>query len=324
MPIPPRTKSLLLGIATAVGAVVATLGTLYGVTGVWPPLAVIESGSMQHSEETSFVGVVDTGDIVLIQAPSSPTDIVTYVEGRSQGYLTYGDYGDVVLFQRPIDGLRIIHRPVLRLVWNDSSGGFDVPSLLDLERGVEWDSDQSAPFALESGDSVLLHNVSYRAATIEFQMSLFIGDFIAPRCTPQNPCFITMGDYNVTNYDRDLVRYSWVIGRARGELPWMGILNLLLAGKYEWGDPGVPANSSTSFLTVLLVVVGAPVGWRIYHLIRSRRRRPAPGPDEGGLAPVLSVLEERWRSRSPGESEEKESEPGEVTPHDDSDVKMPP
>src|SRR5438876_10939221 len=71
------------------------LGALYLYAGVWPPLVVVERSSMQRGNEASRLGVIDTGDMVFQRAASTRDSVITYVEGRANGYSTYGDYGDV-------------------------------------------------------------------------------------------------------------------------------------------------------------------------------------------------------------------------------------
>ncbi len=317
--IPPWLVNLLRILAPILLIIAAIFGALFAFTRTWPPIVVVESGSMQHSNETSFLGVVDTGDIVLVQEIRRPEDVVTYVEGRARGYSTYGDYGDVILFQGPTDVKPVIHRPILRLLWNDTTQGFDIPSLLDLERGVDWDSNRPTPLGLRAGGSVILHNVTFKDLSIEFPIGGFISEVIASRCTRENPCYVTMGDYNAPYYDEALVRHSWVLGRARGEIPWLGLIKLLLGGTHGWGDSRVPANSWASLGIVLLIWIGVPVGWEIVRFARRQRREPSEESDEGGLAPVLSVLEERWRRRRAQETEGEESEDEEVPPPDSQD-----
>ena len=127
-------KEWIKDIAIAVVVVAIIMGSLYAYTGMWPPMVVVESGSMQHSDDRSYIGVIDTGDIVLSKETSF-SDITTYVEGRSTGYQKYGDYGDVIIY-RPMgkDTTPIIHRAVLYLEWNSISA-FDVEGLRGLEYG---------------------------------------------------------------------------------------------------------------------------------------------------------------------------------------------
>src|SRR5438445_9148715 len=112
------------------------LGALYLYAGVWPPLVVVESSSMQRGSEASSLGVIDTGDMVFQQAASTRSSIVTYIEGRATGYATYGDYGDVIIFRRAGTPTPIIHRAIMYITLH-ANGTADVPDILLLPR-AEW------------------------------------------------------------------------------------------------------------------------------------------------------------------------------------------
>lgn len=306
--LPPSVARLLptLGVTLLVVAIV--LGALFALTRTWPPLVVVETGSMQHGDEASALGVIDAGDIVLIRAASDPEEVVTYVEGRADGYGTYGDFGDVVLFQVPGEPQAIIHRPLFRVLWNETSGGFDIPSLLALERQVDWSASQATPFGLQSGDSVVLHNVTFKDLTLTLPLGQFVPQVVAPRCTLENPCYVTMGDNNAPAYDLVLVRHSWVVGIARGEVPWLGLLKLVLDGTYGWGDDRVPANSWTSLAVLLVVLLGGPLAVDVVLVLRGRRRGPSEAGGESGLESVLAAVEERQQRREEKEDEDTNSD----------------
>src|SRR3972149_5875447 len=95
--------ALLLTRDIAIAAILVALifGGMFAYAQVWPPVVVVESGSMQHSATRSYLGVIDTGGMVLVQAVHSRSDVVTYVEGRVSGHETYGNYGDVIIFHPP-------------------------------------------------------------------------------------------------------------------------------------------------------------------------------------------------------------------------------
>src|SRR5438094_7653018 len=112
--------------------VVVFLTAVYLYTGVWPPLVVVESSSMQHSDRESFLGVIDTGDMVFQQAAPTRADVITYLEGRATGYATYGDYGDVIIFRRAGNPTPVIHRAIMYITLHNN-GTFataDVTALL--------------------------------------------------------------------------------------------------------------------------------------------------------------------------------------------------
>lgn len=118
-----------------------------------------------------------------------------------------------------------------------------------------------------------------------------------------------MGDQNAYEsplaYDTGwLPRQEDVIGRARGEIPWFGLLKLALQPtdsccSLGWGDPEAPKNSWDSLLASLIFLFALPFileyagrGWTKYVAPRLPeirwpwRRKPkvAKGDSESGVA----------------------------------------
>ena len=55
------------GLFIAGAIVIIIILGLFAYSGLWPPLVVVESESMQHSNTTSYIGVIDTGDLVIVK-----------------------------------------------------------------------------------------------------------------------------------------------------------------------------------------------------------------------------------------------------------------
>ena len=64
-------STMLREVAISIGMVVAILSGLWAYTGSWPPLVVVESNSMIHSEQGE-VGSIDAGDLVLVNSLEGP------------------------------------------------------------------------------------------------------------------------------------------------------------------------------------------------------------------------------------------------------------
>jgi signal peptidase len=235
-------KAVLREVLIAGIIVGVVFGGIFAYTQVYPPLVVVESSSMQHAQDTSYVGVIDTGDLVLVQAARIRPDVVTWVEGRVSGHATYGDYGDVIVFRKPTapaDATPVIHRAILYIVPNGTDA-YDVPDLRNFP-SLQWEgisrngSDvQDEPVALRQ---VTIHQMGWRHDLgITF-------DLAALAANPVNRVagFITMGDNNAYDacnaspdpcepfkpYDQAwVVPMDHVIGRSRGEIPWFGLLKL--------------------------------------------------------------------------------------------------
>lgn len=76
--------------------------------GLWTPMVAVESGSMEPH--------MQVGDIIFIKSIDR-VDLVTNEEGKNSSHMTFGDYGDVILY-RPYgqEGVTpIIHRAMYRV-----------------------------------------------------------------------------------------------------------------------------------------------------------------------------------------------------------------
>ncbi|MFP4000315.1 MAG: S26 family signal peptidase [Thermoplasmata archaeon] len=258
---------------------VIILGSLYAFAGRWPPMVVVESGSMMHSDD-SQVGVIDPADIVLVQE-TEKEEITTYVEGRSTGYKKYGQYGDVIIFEPDGDQRKtpIIHRAVVYLEYDEVNSSFEIPSLGDLEYGEEWITSQGET-TRGLTDSITIFDYGYADVDLTIDLSELHGSG-----------FITMGDSEKTNaptYDQkgpggdDLVQNEWIKGRARGELPWFGIIKLTFMGRTD----DIPSNSwinfGVSIGVILLLPIIAEFGVKMYEDFSDKKSedREKTSPDE--------------------------------------------
>ena len=284
-----------LGVAALIVGII--LLSLFLYTGNWPPMVVVESQSMQHSDTESFVGVIDTGDLVLVQNAPSSSDIITYVEGRATGYSTYGEFGDVIIYKQGGDfqAKSIIHRALVRLDWNES-GTIDIPDLdsdkWELGVGVDWygktqgGANVTSPYGLDG--TIWLYNVSHADVTVTLSISGYIAQFSGNR---NGSAFVAMGDNNNGNPDPHIIRQEWIEGRARGEIPWFGLLKLTLfkdsgapccAG---WGDPAAPLNSWDSLLIAMVLIIAVPIaldfgiGYAM-EILRKRKEATKEVPSE--------------------------------------------
>ena len=298
--LPPAVTSFLRDLAVALLLVAIVFAALIAFARAWPPMVVVESGSMQHSDTESSLGVVDTGDIVVVQAAPLRQDIVTYVQGRATGYTTYGDFGDVTVFRDPdVEGRWIIHRALVFLAWNEETMGFDVPELESLVRGRDWDSNAATAYGLHRGHFILLRDVGFRHRDVMIIMDSFLAQVDPTNCPDACGGYVTMGDNNAPRIDEDLVFPGLVLGRARGEVPWFGLLKLTLAGNFAWGDRRAPSSSWTFLTVALVVLVALPIGLDVGLSLASRRSDEEPAnPGES-------------REEASGEGEHGSSEEGE-------------
>jgi signal peptidase len=114
--------SLARDMVYAFTAVAAIALVLYLYAGVWPPLVSVDGTSMYpHLQD---------GDLILIQGLDR-TNIVTYNAAQASNYTTFGNYGNVIVYQ-PF-GLKnatpVIHRAMYYVSASEPmwQGGISAP-----------------------------------------------------------------------------------------------------------------------------------------------------------------------------------------------------
>ncbi len=291
----------------AVVIIVAVVLGAYLYTQNWPPLVVVESGSMQHGPQ-DVPGLINAGDIVLVQKVPVPSGVVTYVQGLGSGYTSYGEYGDVILYYPNGDtgATPVVHRAILWLEYLPSSDTFAAPSLAPLVCGPQGQyvlqqagrgpacvspADPNAPIY----GTIELLRVGWESATVGISLAPLVQE------SPWSG-YITLGDGNGATYDQSggciiscLVQAGWVWGVARGMIPWVGALKLWVDGNAS----RVPSNSwgylGLSALLIGLAVVLLPRGIERY---RRRRHPPPEQPEEPEPAPEEEVGNRVWEGSS--------------------------
>jgi len=264
-------KGFLRDALTAGAIVALILLILLAYSGIWPPMVVVESGSMQHDipgkPAVSHIGVIDTGDLVLIKT-ADRASIQTYIDGVKSNYKTYGEYGDVIIYypNGERDQIPIIHRAIVYLELNQTTErSYDIPSLKDYPGN--WSIE---PYELnheyihrwyDLSGTLYLYNIGYYNVTIEIHLDTILRNSPEP-----NSGYITMGDNAATNapvYDQAFsislnhpVPPSEVKGVARGEIPWFGLLKLYTENGHI--PPRTPSNSVTNLIISIIVLLGVP------------------------------------------------------------------
>jgi signal peptidase I len=85
---------------------------LFAVSGVWPPMVAVESGSMEpQMYRGDLIFVMEEGRLAG-GAAHADTDVVTYPAGKQSGYEEFNDHGDMIIFEPDGNGREtpIIHR----------------------------------------------------------------------------------------------------------------------------------------------------------------------------------------------------------------------
>ena len=264
------------GLFIAAAIVMIIILGMYAYSGLWPPLVVVESESMQHSDTTSYIGVIDTGDLVMVKTISSLSEVRTYVASLNGDYKTYGDYGDVVIYNRDGSVLNkpVIHRAIVELVFNDTSYSFDVPSLANVPVD-KWSVGGQHTGAWSDLTSTLeIYHVGYRDQAVTISLSSLLNYYKTNDIAPHGG-LITKGDHNLlydqspmANIAHQPITAEWIVGEARGELPWFGLIKLWVSG----GMPvQTPENSKTDLILTIVIIIAIPVTLDVTDYLLRRR-----------------------------------------------------
>ena len=247
--------------------VILVLLAMFAYTGLWPPLVVVESNSMMHGEDNlSHIGTIDTGDLVLVKKVDRVTDVETYVDGLSSGHKTYGVYGDVVIYKRGGSDTTtpIIHRAIIYLEINADGQSYRSESL-SAAPSDRWSTSDATDTWDNLTSTLTITHIGYKDLTVVID--------IASMASSHRSGFITKGDHNSQTDQMYAgggpVDLTWVVGKARGEIPWFGLLKLWSTDSL--GSPA-PSNSVTDLWIALGVIIAAPIAIDISMTIIERRK----------------------------------------------------
>ncbi len=244
----PRTmeQKQIQMIITIIIVVVLFLGVVYLVkdySGVDPPFTVVESQSMQHSDD-SQIGVIDTGDMVYVQN-AEKHGITTYMEGVENGYSSFGDYGDVIVYKRTGSN-PVIHRAIMWITWTGSS--WDLSQLENYDENL-WDIDGTHELDVTTGTLTITFKSDYRDKSFSINLDIL----------NKNSGYLTLGDNN-SGFDQTssispgtLITEERIKSVANTEIPWLGVLKLMFNGNFDNVQKNAP--SSPTYLAVFIITI---------------------------------------------------------------------
>lgn len=239
-------------VGLAIGSVIIVFLLTFAYSGNWPPMVVIESGSMEHDNNPlyseprySHIGTIDTGDLVVVKK-AEKSDIVTYLEGKKTDYKKYGDYGDVIVYYK--NGLEtyegqpvtpVIHRAMAWVeVIDKENETYYIPEIDTTFQGKI----QLAEIGLGGGASI---------------QNLQNSGYITKGDSTGNPHPDQLTHYDITGAVVQPVDPDWVVGMAKGELPWFGLIKLRVTQPDNYYE--APPQCRTMLWTSMLIVLAGPV-----------------------------------------------------------------
>ena len=239
-------------VGLAIGSVVIVFLLTFAYSGNWPPMVVIESGSMEHDNNPlyseprySHIGTIDTGDLVVVKK-AEKSDIVTYLEGKRTDYKKYGDYGDVIVYYK--NGIEtyegqpvtpVIHRAMAWVeIIDKENETYYIPEIDTTFQGKI----QLAEIGLGGGASI---------------QNLQNSGYITKGDSTGNPHPDQLTHYDITGAPVQPVDPNWVVGMAKGELPWFGLIKLRVTQPDNYYE--APPQCRTMLWMSMLIVLAGPV-----------------------------------------------------------------
>lgn len=210
--------AVVLAAIAVIGGVIAYVAVSDKVS-----FSVVMSQSMQHEQYRSSLGIIDTGDVVLVKDVEH-SKIESFVMGTQTGYSTFGDYGSVIIYDRGSSKNPVIHRAILWIDYDASTGNWSSEELKGYKG--QWHCITS--------DGRTTHDWSNLSGTIYFDgltqsqknVNISISKFTSSG-------FLTMGD-NVANVTFDqnagitdhLISLDNINSVPFQEIPWLGTLKI--------------------------------------------------------------------------------------------------
>lgn len=319
--------NLLIDVGIAFLIVVMIMVSIYLYTQNWPPVVVVESNSMQHSDDVSIINVIDTGDLVFVKKTYGKNDIVSYMEGKRIGHEQYSGYGDVIVYRKNgyDDITPVIHRAIIWLEWNiTTNNSFNIPELKHHRLGVDWNVTSGPRRWYDLRGTVQLMNIGHEHVTLSINLGAIITSYAARGLEYNHSGFVTLGDHNGASYDQtnlrdqhdaqgnylgpgnsglpvEPIKPDWVIGKARGELPWFGAIKLYIEDEDSndgKGADGVPENSWTMLYMSLILIFAIPIGIDVFLIIwerkKAKREKPEDTEEEKDIIKKENENEDDW------------------------------
>jgi signal peptidase len=146
---------------------------------------------------------------------------------------------------------------------------------------------------------VILHDIGWDHREVRIKLDSILESFFTYDLTPHSG-FITLGDHNGGNIDQHTltdehdiqgnyvggfgglrvrpIKAQWIIGQARGELPWFGLIKLYFQ------DPDItkdaPANSFTMLWVAIILIFAIPISIDIVIIMWERKKEKEGAGEE--------------------------------------------
>ena len=240
-----QTKIMLTSVVLFLAIVFGGFAAVKLYSDVDKMFTTVQSESMQHSGESS-IGTIDTGDMIILK--NKDKGFTTYIEGRQNGYTSFGEYGDVVVYSKDNGtGNPIIHRLFIYLEYTGS--GWSAPSLENYPLDL-WSCTSGTDTSNLSG-VLTFRDIGYGNITVSINLDSL----------PTHSGYLTKGDNASTNtvfdqlsINNGLVQFDDIRSVAWIEIPWGGVIKMYMNGNLESINEKVP-NTIPSMVIFFLMII---------------------------------------------------------------------
>jgi signal peptidase len=193
--------------------------------------------------------------------------------GKKSPLSKYGDYGEVIIYKKNgLEGTPVIHRAMVWIEPNTTAECLD-----KLPHGYPAGGDfpdirnSNHSKGLRCVTQIVLKDVGYKKDDIQIDVRVIMNNAVGLEGEPFAG-ILTKGDHNrntagpsfvdqQTHSDskgRKLapVKVKWVVGKAKGELPWFGSLKLVLSKTRKAED--IPPSSWRGLIVTIILIIVIP------------------------------------------------------------------
>jgi signal peptidase len=240
--------------------------------------------------------------------------------GKKSPLSKYGDYGEVIIYKKNgEEGTPVIHRAILWIEPNTTPdclnslphgyvAGGNFPDIRNAEH----------PDGLECVTQVTLKKVGYKKDDIQIDVKVIMENSNALTGEPFAG-FLTKGDHNRNTAGPSFVdqqthrdnrgqrlapiKVGWVVGKAKGELPWFGSLKLVLSNTREAGD--IPPSSWRGLIITIVLIIVIPFIIDMIMSFFSKKKKKEDKEAEKDIEEEDDKKQKKKRGRGRGKSKKR-------------------
>ncbi|ADB57476.1 hypothetical protein Arcpr_0408 [Archaeoglobus profundus DSM 5631] len=220
------------GIAREIISTIIIVGAIIGIgiaiTGTWPFMVAVQSGSMEPH--------IHKGDVIILFGLNRVGKVVTWIDGSKSDYKMFGDYGDVIVYYPNGDNGKtpIIHRVIAYV-----HKGEYIPTLIKINGRVYLGY---VKVKAKVSGFITQGDANYEPCKIQDLKNLLIYNYVLlynetekrfdkvnlSDLTKFKMCKLGIPDQLAPDWNIEPVKEEWIVGVAKFRIPYVGWVRLLI------------------------------------------------------------------------------------------------